>query len=122
MVSSINCTSSEVDNSECERKSRIGSLKKKAINASKKFRFSLTKRGRRSSKVMSVDIEDVHDLEESQTVDALRQVLISEDSLPSRHDDYHMLLRSVIELPLYIYFYWTMELLSDDSLSMTWVL
>ncbi|KAF4369574.1 hypothetical protein F8388_024153 [Cannabis sativa] len=35
-----------------EKKTRLGSLKKKAINASTKFRNSLTKRGRRNSRVI----------------------------------------------------------------------
>lgn len=86
---------SDIENSEDDRKTRIGSLKKKAINASTKFRNSLTKRGRRSSKVMSVSIEDVRDAEEMQAVDAFRQTLILEELLPSRHDDYHMMLRYI---------------------------
>ncbi|XP_022741665.1 phosphatidylinositol/phosphatidylcholine transfer protein SFH12-like [Durio zibethinus] len=83
----------DIDVSEEEKKTRMGSFKKAAINASNKFRNSLTKKGRRSSKVMSVEIEDVHDAEELQAVDALRQALILEELLPAKHDDYHMMLR-----------------------------
>ncbi|KAI3448020.1 hypothetical protein Pfo_004685 [Paulownia fortunei] len=83
----------DVEISEDERRTRLGSLKKVAINASTKFRHSLTKRGRRNSRVMSVVFDDEHDAEELQAVDALRQALILEELLPAKHDDYHMLLR-----------------------------
>ncbi|KAK7406747.1 hypothetical protein VNO78_08378 [Psophocarpus tetragonolobus] len=69
------------------------SFKKKAINASSMLRNSLTRKGRRSSKVMSVEIEDVHDAEELKIVDEFRQALILEELLPAKHDDYHMMLR-----------------------------
>ncbi|CAK9142040.1 unnamed protein product [Ilex paraguariensis] len=83
----------DIENSEDDRKTRLGSLKKKAINASTKFRHSLTKKGRRNSRVMSVVFEDERDAEEVQAVDALRQALILEELLPAKHDDYHMMLR-----------------------------
>lgn len=78
---------------EDEKKTKLASFKKKAINASSKFRHSLTRKGRRNSRVMSVVLEDEHDAEELQAVDALRQALILEELLPAKHDDYHMMLR-----------------------------
>ncbi|XP_065867345.1 phosphatidylinositol/phosphatidylcholine transfer protein SFH3-like [Euphorbia lathyris] len=83
----------ESDNSEDDRKTRLGSLKKKAISASNKFRHSLTKKGRRHSRVMSVAIDDFIDAEELQAVDSFRQVLLLDELLPSKHDDHHLMLR-----------------------------
>lgn len=83
----------DIENTEEDRKARLGSFKKKALNASNKFRQSLRKTGRKNSRVMSVVFEDEHDVEESKEVEAFRQVLILEELLPVQHDDYHMMLR-----------------------------
>ncbi|KEH36183.1 putative cellular retinaldehyde binding/alpha-tocopherol transport, CRAL/TRIO [Medicago truncatula] len=84
------------ESSEDDKWKRIGSLKKKAINASCKLRHSLKKK--RSSKSSgsrsnSLSIEDVRQVEELNAVDAFRQTLLLDNLLPSIHDDYHMLLR-----------------------------
>ncbi|KAJ9186546.1 hypothetical protein P3X46_002105 [Hevea brasiliensis] len=85
---------SDFENSEDDRKTRIGNLKRKAMKASKKIRRSLHKRKSKSSgEGITAAIEDVRDVEELRAVDAFRQALIADDLLPSRHDDYHMLLR-----------------------------
>uniref|UniRef100_A0A6N2MCU9 CRAL-TRIO domain-containing protein n=1 Tax=Salix viminalis TaxID=40686 RepID=A0A6N2MCU9_SALVM len=84
---------SDAEYSEDDRKTKLGSLKKKAISASNKFRNSLTKRGRRHSRVMSIAIEDNLNAEDLQAVDAFRQALILDELLPSKHDDHHMMLR-----------------------------
>ncbi|KAK4278211.1 hypothetical protein QN277_016087 [Acacia crassicarpa] len=87
---------SDFEYSEDERRrSKIGTLKKKAINASSKFTHSLKKRGKRKIdyRVPSVSIEDVRDAQEETAVLELRQKLCERGSLPSRHDDYHTLLR-----------------------------
>ncbi|THG22285.1 hypothetical protein TEA_009418 [Camellia sinensis var. sinensis] len=87
---------SDFENSEDERRrSKIGALRKKAINASNKFTHSLKKRGKRKIdyRVPSISIEDIRDEKEESAVQELRQKLFDRDLLPPRHDDYYTLLR-----------------------------
>lgn len=86
----------DLENSEDERRrSKIGALRKKAINASNKFTHSLKKRGRRKVdfRVPSISIEDVRDAKEESAVCDLREKLLDRGMLPVKHDDYHTLLR-----------------------------
>ncbi|XP_010530818.1 PREDICTED: phosphatidylinositol/phosphatidylcholine transfer protein SFH1 isoform X2 [Tarenaya hassleriana] len=73
---------------------RICSFKKKAINASNRFKNSFKKKSRRSnSRVITALIEDDIDAEELQSLDSFRQALVLDGILPSKHDDLHMMLR-----------------------------
>ncbi|KAG8058052.1 hypothetical protein GUJ93_ZPchr0002g24837 [Zizania palustris] len=105
MSSSAGAAAAEGGGGEDERRARAlssssSSLRRRAMSASsKRLRSSLSRSSKgvggrqRSSKVMSVSIEDVRDAEEIRSVDAFRQTLVLEELLPARHDDYHMMLR-----------------------------
>ncbi|KAK9077633.1 hypothetical protein SSX86_005970 [Deinandra increscens subsp. villosa] len=86
---------SDLESSEDEiRLSRISSLNKKAINASNRFTHSFKKRRKRKVHYSpSLPIEDVRDANEEKYVCELRKKLLEKKLLPSRHDDYHTLLR-----------------------------
>ncbi|GJM89626.1 hypothetical protein PR202_ga05834 [Eleusine coracana subsp. coracana] len=83
---------SDADNSEGDKKTKIGSFKKKAINAGNKFRHSLRRRSKKREN-RPVSIEDIRDVKELRDVETFRQCLVDEDLLPQQHDDYHMMLR-----------------------------
>lgn len=74
----------------------MGGFKRKAINASNRLRRSFTKKRSRKSESRPtgyVPFEDVRDIEEERALDEFRKSLTSDNLLPSRYDDYHMLLR-----------------------------
>ncbi|KAG5376087.1 hypothetical protein IGI04_040683 [Brassica rapa subsp. trilocularis] len=90
-------TRDKLSDSECTedepRRSRIGNLRKKAISCSSKLTHPLKRKGKRKIDYSVPFIEDVRDENEEKIVLKLRQELLNKDLLPSRHDDYHMLLR-----------------------------
>lgn len=80
-------------------KAKLGGIRHLLSNS--KFRNSLSLKRRRSvslnrEKTLPVPIEDIRDANDQKAVDELRNELLARNLLPSRHDDYHVLLRSVI--------------------------
>eukprot|EP00250_Pteridium_aquilinum_P014362 c21939_g1_i3 orf=411-2249(-) len=80
-------------NTDDERKgkTKMGALKAMAMVKSQKLRNSLTRKRRKSGNLLA--IRDIRDEQEQIAVDEFRQVLVAENLLPARHDDYHILLR-----------------------------
>ncbi|KAL8166082.1 hypothetical protein V2J09_007581 [Rumex salicifolius] len=73
----------------------MGSLKKRALSASNKFRHSLRKKSKKKdvSRLSSLSFRDVRDTKELHAVDSFRQTLLLDDLLPAKHDEYYTLLR-----------------------------
>ena len=77
---------------ETKIKRKMGAFK--AMMKSRKLKHSLTRRSKKSHSCQGLfAIKDVRDEQEQRAVDAFRQVVIAENLLPKRHDDYHVLLR-----------------------------
>lgn len=102
------CTHSEltvsVNNTDCESPRGSGSKAKfgaiRAIIGTSKLRNSLKRRrggGFHRSKNLSLPIEDIRDAKDQQAVEELRRELIIRNLLPDLHDDYHVLLRLVLQ-------------------------
>lgn len=102
-----------VSTSNYDEESRGGSGSKTKLQnirhllGSSKFRNSLSLKKRRSislnlEKKLVIPIEDPRDEKDLQAVEELRTELIARNKLPSRHDDYHMLLRSVPYSPVWL--------------------
>lgn len=89
------CKSDFEVSEEDSKKPKSRSLKRRALTASSKFRQSLRRRGKKRSEGLSSSliIQDVRDAKELQAVEAFRQLLLSEELLPEKLDDYHTLLR-----------------------------
>ncbi|KAL2538375.1 Phosphatidylinositol/phosphatidylcholine transfer protein SFH3 [Forsythia ovata] len=66
---------------------------RKAKNVSSKLRNSIRNKLRRRNDFGVCEIEDVCETEELKAVDTFRKELISEDLLPARFDDHHIMLR-----------------------------
>ncbi|KAF3782009.1 Phosphatidylinositol/phosphatidylcholine transfer protein [Nymphaea thermarum] len=77
------------------RRTRIGILGKRAVNASTRLTHSLRRRGKRRVECSDLwfPIEDERDEEEEAAVNTFGKALIERDMLPPQHDDYHMMRR-----------------------------
>ncbi|XP_031474672.1 phosphatidylinositol/phosphatidylcholine transfer protein SFH9-like isoform X2 [Nymphaea colorata] len=77
------------------RRTRIGTLRKRAVNASTRLTHSLRRRGKRRVECSDLwfPIDDERDEEEEAAVNTFRKALIERDMLPPQHDDYHMMRR-----------------------------
>lgn len=80
-----------ITDDERKGKTKMGALKAMAMVKSQKLRNSLKRRRRRSGSLLA--IKDIRDEQEQIAVDEFRQILLAENLLPARHDDYHILLR-----------------------------
>lgn len=73
--------------SDENRKERRSDFKKKLLNAFSKFKHSFKKK--RVDELQAVNVVPA-------VVDAFRKLLIMDELLPQKHDDYHMMLRCPI--------------------------
>ena len=85
-------------------KAKLGAIRH--LISTSKFRNSLKRRRSISLnrvKNLQLPILDVRDAKDQQAVEELREELIARNLLPPQHDDYHVLLRSVL------YHYWSYQ-------------
>ncbi|GER26551.1 Sec14p-like phosphatidylinositol transfer family protein [Striga asiatica] len=75
-----------------EENMKSGILKKARIMSSK-LRNSLRNKSKRRTDFGVYKIEDIRETEEQKVVDAFQQALITDNLLPARFDDYHVMLR-----------------------------
>ncbi|KAM7496217.1 hypothetical protein LguiA_020631 [Lonicera macranthoides] len=92
---SIRAKRSDLETSEVEKRTRIRSLKKKAMDTSNRITHTIRKRNKlvANCRFASISINDFLDEKEEEAVNAFRWVLIEKDLLVARHDDYHTMLR-----------------------------
>ncbi|KAL0436723.1 UNVERIFIED_CONTAM: Phosphatidylinositol/phosphatidylcholine transfer protein SFH9 [Sesamum radiatum] len=78
-----------------KRRRRMRSLRRKAMSTSKRITPTLNKhsKGVLNCQFASISAEEFLDEEEEKVVNAFRRTLIEKGLLPSRHDDYHTMLR-----------------------------
>ncbi|XP_057794117.1 phosphatidylinositol/phosphatidylcholine transfer protein SFH6-like isoform X2 [Salvia miltiorrhiza] len=80
------------DPENLEENMKSGVLRK-AKNVSSKFRSSLRNKIKRKNDTGICNIEDMHEIQDHKAVDAFRQALVMDSLLPTRFDDYHVMLR-----------------------------